>query len=361
MRKAVNVPLGVAGSLNDPDDAERVLRDYGIDFADLGRVLMADPEYPKKVMEGRPEDVRVCVRCCECIHALIENHSAIECTVNFEMGREGRYIITPAEKPKKVLVIGGGPAGMEAARVAALRGHKVTLCEKEDRLGGNMYAASVPDFKVEYRWLIDWYSRQLHKAGVDVQLGKEFTPEDAQKMESDVLIVATGAEPTVPDDISGANKAVTATDVLLGEASVGRKVVILGGGAVGAETALHLAQDDKEVMIVEMLDDIALDVDLVVNRKWLLEKLKEAGVTWITNTKITEVGDTGIRGINMSTGKTVSYQADNVVLALGLKPVAHLPEVVKERFPEVYLIGDRAKARKVKEAIWDGASIARQI
>jgi len=361
MRKAVKVPLGVAGSLNNPDDAERILRDYDFDFVDLGRAVFADPEYPKKVMEGRPEDIRRCLRCCECIHTVIENHTSIECAVNIEMGREARLKITPAEKPKKVLVIGGGAAGIEAARVATLRGHSVTLCEKNDKLGGNLIPASVPDFKVEFRWLTDWFACQLDKLGVKVQLGKTVTPDEVAKLKPDVVIVAIGAEPIIPDDITGVNKAVTAVDVLLGKAKVGDQVIVAGGGRMGSEIALHLAQKGKKVMIVEMLEDIALDMDLVVNRKVLLEKLEEHKVTWAANTRITEIMDKGIRAINTASGESVSYPANTVVLALGLTPVNGLAEALKDKAPEVYAIGDCVKARKVKEAIYEGSIIARRI
>jgi len=362
MRKAVKVPLGVAGSLNNPDDAERILRDYGFDYADLGRVLFADPEYPNKVMEERPEDIRRCLRCCECIHALIENHTAVECAVNPEMGREARFKITPAEKPKEVLVVGGGPGGMEAARVAALRGHSVTLCEKNDKLGGNLIPASVPDFKVEFRWLIDWLARQLDKLGVKVQLGKAVTPDEVAKLKPDVVIVATGAESDIPDDIVGINKGVTAIDVLLGKAKVGDQVIIAGGQEVGCETALYLAQKGKKVMIVKRrTEDIATDMDLVVNRKVLLEKLEEHKVTWMTGIRVTEIDGKGIKAINAASGESVSYPADTVVLALGLKPVNGLVEALKDKVPEVYAIGDCVKARMAKDAIYEGSIIARRI
>ena len=250
---------------------------------------------------------------------------------------------------------------MEAARVAALRGHAVTLCEKSDKLGGNLQPAGAPEFKAEFLWLIDWFARQLNKLGVEVQLGKTVTQDEVAKLKPDVVIVATGAESIIPDDITGVDKGVTAIDVLLGKAKVGEKVIVAGGGLVGCDTVLHLAQKGKKVMIVEMLGDIAMDMDLVVNRKVFLDKLGEYEVEWVTGRRITEIDDKGVKAIDMTTGERVSYLADTVVLALGLKPVKGLAEAIKGKVPEVYEIGDCVKARKVKEAIYEGSIIARRI
>jgi len=360
-RKAVSVPLGVAGSLNNPIEAERVLREYDLDYVDLGRAVLADPDYPNKVMAGRPKDIRKCLRCCECVHGIFENHIAMECSVNPEGGREAAMRITPAEKPKKVVVVGGGPAGMEAARVATLRGHNVTLFEKKDNLGGNLIPASTPDFKVEYKWLVDWQAHQLDALGVEVQLGKEIAPADVESLKPDVAIVATGAEPHIPDDIRGIDRAVSAIDVLLDKEDLGEKVVVCGGGAMGCEIALHLAQQNKDVMIVEMLKDIGLDMDLAINRKVLIEKLKVNKVTWVTETRIIEIEDQGVCALDMSSGATVQYAAESIVLALGLKPVKALTGALKSKVAEVYAIGDCVTARKVKQAIYEGSVIARRI
>ncbi len=360
MRKAIKVPLSVAGSLNNPEDAERILRDYKLDFVDLGRVLIADPDYPNKVMEGRPEDIRICTRCCECIHSIVANYSAVECSVNVEAGREARTRLIPASKPKKVVVVGGGPAGMEAARVAALRGHKVTLYDKNDRLGGNLIAAAVPDFKDEYKWLISWFAHQLDKLGVEVKLGKAVTAAEIARLKPDAAVVATGAVSCIPGDISGVNKAVTAVDVLLGKARVGQQVVVVGGGLIGCDTALHLAQKGKQVTIIEMREEIAHDT-LVINRRVLLEKFAENKVNCVTSTKVTEIGRGAVQGINLATGALVSYPTDSVVLAVGLVPVQGLAEGLKGKVPEVYAVGDCVKARKAKEAIYEGSMVARRI
>jgi 2,4-dienoyl-CoA reductase-like NADH-dependent reductase (Old Yellow Enzyme family)/thioredoxin reductase len=362
MRKAIRVPLSIVGSFNDPEDAERMLRDYDIDFIDLGRSLIADPDYPKKVIEGRPEDIRRCLRCnASCIYGVVETHSGIDCTVNVEVGRERALKIVPAEKVKNVLVIGGGPGGLEAARVASMRGHNVTLCEKSDRLGGALVPASVPDFKLELRWLIEWFSAQLGKLGVEVQLRKAVTATEVNQIKPDAVIVATGAEPFVPDDVVGVEKAIPVLDVLLGNRGVREPIIMVGGGPVGCDTALHLAKNGKNVLIVEALGELARDENRVTNFRTLLGELEENNVTWVTNTRVTEIHDGGIKAIDMVSGKSLGYQGNSVVLALGLKPVNELIRSLEGKVPEIYAIGDCIKPRRITEAIQEGSIVARRI
>ena len=363
MRKAVKVPLTVAGGFADPADAESVLNDYGVDFIDLGRVLIGDAEWANKVMEGRPEDIRRCLRCnTGCIHSIIETHSGLDCAINIEVGRERRLKITPAETPKKVLVIGGGPGGMEAARVAALRGHDVTLYEKSDKLGGNIRAAGASPFKVEFLWLIDWFATQLNKLGVEVQMGRMITPDDVEKIKPDVVIVATGAQEIIPDDIVGTDKAVTAVDVLLDKVKVSKNVVIVGGQLTGCETGLNLAQKGHSVLILKRRPgDIATNTDLVVNRKVLVAQLQELNVKWLTGRMVTEIDDDGVRAVDITSGKIESYSADTTILAPGLQSVTGLEDALRDKVPEVYSIGDCVKPRIAKDAIHEGSIIARRI
>jgi len=357
-KKAVSVPLIVAGSFNDPRDGERVLAEGKADFIAIGRGLLADAEYPNKAAEGRLEDIRPCRRCIDgCIHSHQEFFLPTDCAVNVEVGMEAKYKIVPAKKPKKVLVVGGGPAGMEAARVARLRGHDVILFEKSDQLGGNMIPGSVPNFKEEERWLIEWFSTQLKKLGVRVELNQEVRAEKVSDR-YDAAIVATGAVPIVPE-IPGVEKAVTATDVLLGKASAGKEVIVVGGGSVGCETALYLAEQGKKVKILEMLDDIALDIDKRIVKPSLIERMTNSGVTWFTGMRAVEVLDQGVNCI--SGGNKSTFPADTVVLAVGLKPVNALLNGLKEKIPECYAIGDCAGPRKVFQAIHEGSLIARRI
>jgi len=272
---------------------------------------------------------------------------------------EREFTIRPAERKKSVLVVGGGPGGMEAARVAALRGHKVTLYERGDALGGNLIAASVPDFKQDYRSLINYLSTQIKKLGVEIKLTTEATPELIQEMKPEVVFIATGGTSIIPD-IPGLDKekAVTAIDVLLGNKKVGETVVMLGGGVVGCETALYLAQKGKKVTIVAR-HDVARDMQLA-NRQHILKLLADANVKILTNTNILKIMDKGV-AIADKDDRRDTLEADTVVLALGLKSNNGLPGTLRDKVPELYAIGDCIEPRKVINAIWEGFRAARLI
>ena len=319
------------------------------------RGLIADPELPNKVAEGRVEDIRPCIYCNEgCIGALLVLQK-LGCDVNAQAGMEREYKIEPAAKSKKVLVIGGGPSGMEAARVAALRGHRVALYEKKDSLGGLLLEASTPAHKKDIAPLIAWLSSQVKKAGATVVLGKEVTTELVAEMRPDVAIVAAGTTPLIPK-IPGIQKpsAVTAIDVLLDKAEVGNEIIVAGGGVVGCDVAAFLADKGKKVTIVEMLSDIALDVELFAgSRGTLLAMLGQKGVNSLTDTKLEEITDEGAI-VSDKEGASRAIKADTVVLALGLKPSTKLYEALKGKVSEIYAIGDSVEPRKIGDAIHEG-------
>lgn len=358
-KKVVKIPILVAGRLGYSDLAEKVLQEGKADFILLGRPLLADPEWPNKVKGGRLEDIRPCVGCHECLKMDLEL-KYLSCAVNPTTGMEVEYALKPAEKKKSVLVVGGGPGGMEAARIAALRGHKVTLWEKGDALGGNLRPASAPDFKRDYKSLINYLSTQIKKLRVTIELRKEATPELIQAMKPEVVFIATGATPIIPE-IPGVKKGkvVTAVDLLLGKKEAGESVVVVGGGMVGCEAALYLAQKGKQVTIVEILDSIARDM-YSPNRMHMLKLLAESNVKSLTETNVLEITDEGV-AIADKDGKRSTLKADTVVLAIGLKPDGGLFGALKDKVPEVYASGDCVEARKVINAIWEGFGIARLI
>jgi len=369
VKQVVSVPVICVGRINSPQLAEFVLESGKADLVSMGRALMADPEMPKKAAAGDFEDIAPCVADnFGCLGSAIRGRPAT-CIVNPAMGKEKEMAIVPAEKPKRVLVAGGGPAGLEAARVAALRGHHVTLFEKERKLGGQVNLASVPPHMQEMSQMIKYLSRQVEKAGMKVELGKEVTTELVEAMKPDVVIVATGAAPLVPDDIPGIDKdrVVTAWDVLAGKAATAaRNVVILGGGLVGCETADFLAETGDNlaagrtaVTIVEMLEDVALDMANEA-RHLLMQRLREKGVTILTSAKVKEILDDGVLFIRDGQEESI-HNADTIVLALGAKPVDHLFEEIKDKVVEVYVIGDAKEPRKVLEATADGAEVGRKI
>lgn len=360
VKRVVNIPIITVGRLQYPDFAERVLQDGKADFIALARGLLADPEWANKVKEGRLEDVRPCLGDHEgCIGRFYAGMS-ISCTVNPACGNERELALSTAEKKKSVLVVGGGPGGMEVAKIAALRGHKVTLCEKNHALGGNLIPGSVPDFKHDYRQLINHLATQLEKLGVEIKLATEVTPELVQEMKPEVVVIATGSKPVIPE-IPGVDKGkvITAVDALLGRKKVGEFVIVIGGGSVGCETALHLAQKGKELTILEILDSLATRM-ITVNRMHLLKLLANANVRILTETEALEITDEGII-ISDKDGKRSTLGADTIVLAIGLKPNKKLFEALNGKVSEIYAIGDCVEPRKVVNAIREGFRLARII
>jgi 2-enoate reductase len=360
VKKEFNIPVITAGRLEYPELAERVLQEGKADFIALGKGLLADPEWANKVKEGRLEDVRPCLGDHEGCIGRIFNVISISCTVNPACGDERDLAITPADKQKSVLVVGGGPGGMEAARVAALRGHKVTLYEKKYDLGGNLIAAAIPDFKHDYRSYIKYLTTQIEKLGVEIKLATEVTPELVRTMKPDVVFIATGGTPIIPE-ISGVGKGkvATAIDVLLGKKEVAKLVVIIGGGSIGCELALYLAQQGKQVTIVEILDTMACDM-IALNRGHLLKLLRDNNVEMLASTTIQNITAKGVT-IADKDGKKSTLEADTIVIACGLEPNEALSETLQDKIPEVYTIGDCVEPRNVMHAVKEAYRRARLV
>jgi len=364
-KEVVKIPVIVAGKLGYPELAERVLQEGKADFIGLARYLLADPDWPNKVKEGRTEDIIPCLGCHEGCIARVRQHKHISCAVNPSVGLERDSVITSAEKKKSVLVIGGGPAGMEAARVAALRGHQVTLWEKGNALGGNLIPAAVPEFKDDYQLLIDYLVTQINKLGVRIELGKEATPELIRKMKPEIVFVATGAVPVIPK-IKGikegldTGRVLTAVDLLLSKKEPGESVVIIGGGLIGCETALYLVKEKgKKVTIIELLESIARDM-VWGNALDLVKSLNEHNVKILSSTNVLEIADSHIT-IADEHGKKSTIEADTIVIAVGLKPNRELVEALESGSLKVYAIGDCVGSSKVIGAIWQGFRTARLV
>lgn len=358
-KKAVKIPVITVGRLGYAELADGVLKAGKADFVALGRALLADPEWPLKVKEGRLEDICPCIGCHDGCLARIMTGVSLSCTVNPATGNEKEYTITPSEKPRAVLVVGGGIAGMEAARVAALRGHQVTLYEKRDRLGGHLIEGSVPEFKRDVRLLNDYYVTQLRKLGVKTELRQAVTMELVKKMKPEVVIVATGSSPLVPEIPGIKNeKVVTAIDVLLAKKKAGERVVVAGGGLVGCETAVYLAQKGKRVTIVEALEEIISDV-FEANKQYLFKMLAENGVSVLTNTNLVRISEHGAVVENKYHRFEAELKADTIILALGLKPETYLLKALQGKVKELYSIGDCEGPGKIIDALWRAFDIAR--
>jgi NADPH-dependent 2,4-dienoyl-CoA reductase/sulfur reductase-like enzyme len=356
IKKAVRIPVGTVGKIMEPKMAEEILQHGKADLIAMGRALLADPQFPQKAREGRFEDIRPCIACLQGCRDHLYQGLPITCLVNPRAGMEAEYKIEPATIKKKVLIIGGGPGGMEAARVAALRGHDVTLAEKENHLGGQVYLASLPDGKGEIRAYLGYLSGQLKKLGVKIQLNEEVSLEKLKELKADAVILAAGGVPLIPG-VSGIDRKIvlTAWEALAHPEKVRARVVIIGGGSVGAETAKFLVDRKKDVTLVEMLPEIAGDAEKV-NRKVLLRSLGEKGVKIRVLTRATEILEEGVE-VEFG-GRKETLSADTVVLATGIRPNNELEADLRALPAEFRKVGDCVKSRKAIDAIHEGFKVA---
>ena len=360
IRKVVTIPVITVGSICDPLLAEEILKEGKADLVSMGRALIADPELPNKAAEGRLEDIRPCIRCNEGCYSRLREFKTQRCTVNPSVGRERRFEIISANSAKNILVVGGGPGGMEAARVAAIRGHNVTLYEKEKELGGQLRIASIPPFKADVKRFIDYLSTQIRKLDVKVELGKEFCFETINRIRPDAVVVATGARPLIPD-IPGISKSFvhTAVDILTGKKQSGENVAVAGGGMVGCETSLYLAQNKKNVVIIEMLGDIGIDIE-PNSRMVVLRMLRENGVKIMNNVRLKEVRDGSIIIIDRN-WEEHSIEIESLIVALGSAPNRSLIKDLLDNDMKFYAIGDCVEPRKSINAIEEGFRVGREL
>jgi len=358
IKRVVDIPVIVAGRITDPLFAEKILEDEKADMVGMARQLLADPEWPVKAAEGRLSDIIPCIGCNVCLERLIDR-TISRCSVNAALGREKEFRIVPAVKQLKVLVVGGGPAGMEAARVAALRGHMVSLYEKESMLGGQLVLSSKPPYKDEIRQFMEYLIRQVKQGGIEITLGVAVTPETIKDAAPDVVILATGALPLVPEipGIDGRN-VVTAWDVLSGK-EVGERVVIVGGGMVGCETAEYLIHKEKKVSIVEMLPEIASDVERFTVRTALLKRLAGYNLNIFVNSTAEAVNEKGL--VTTQLGEKKVVEAHNVILAMGAVPNDMLIKKLRNSIRNFYVIGDCSRPNRILHAINQASYVARQI
>ena len=362
VKQVVKVPILCGGRMNDPDLAAQAIAQGKLDAVVLGRPSLADPAYPQKVATGRPEDIRPCIGCNQgCIGALKVGRRA-GCAVNPQAAREASFALTPAPRKKSVLVVGGGVAGMEAARCAALRGHDVTLCEGSDRLGGNLIPAGAHPFKEELNELNRWYQGQLAQLGVTVELGVRLTAREIQDRSPDAVVLAVGAAPAVPP-VPGIDspKVIDCVTALTGPDLPGQRVLVVGGGLVGCETALGYAQAGKQVTILEALPDI-LSAGIPVpemNDSMLRDLLDEAGVVRRTGRRLSRVTEDG--AVADGPDGEEKLPADHIVLAVGFTPRTSLAPELAGAGMEVYQVGDGSRVGSVMTAIGSAYTVGRML
>jgi len=353
LKEVTAVPIAAVGVIREPEFAEGLLSQNEADLVVLGRTLIADPDWPEKARTGHPEQIRKCIGCGECIKARHHQDQPLRCGVNSIVGMdEGFAQISPVAEPKKVLVVGGGPAGMEAARVAALRGHEVMLIEKEESLGGTLNIASVPPGKEKIRWLIEYYRSELSRLGVEVRLGVQVTRKIVDELQPDAIIVAIGC--TCPqENIPGADRhnVVTAKDMLSGKRTAANDtIVVIGGGLLGLETALFLASKENRVTVLKRYKTIAANLEPIY-RDYILRELEEYNASILTEVSVERIDETAVQ-IKDSRGETRPIPADFVVLARDPLPLSDLQEEL--RGIEFRSIGDCVRPRLIIDAVREG-------
>lgn len=361
LKEAVNIPVIVAGRMDNPDLAVKALKEEKADMIGLGRPLLADPELPNKIKNNNLESIRPCLSCHDGCMGRVAEGGPVSCAVNPQVGREKIYNLESANKIKKVLIIGGGLAGMEAARVAAIRGHEVELLEKNDTLGGNIIPGSVPEFKQDDRKLIKWYKNELTKTGVKVSLNTKADKKIIKEKNADSIILATGSKPKSLDLKSKNIKVSTASEVLLGE-KVKEKVLIVGGGLVGCETALWLSKEKhKKVILIEQLDEILSSGPELpfMNEDMLKDLLDYYDVEIMTESEIKNIRDKEVEIVSKD-GK-VKREIDNIITAIGYSSDDKLYQELKFEIDNLYLLGDAKKVENIMYAIWDAYELARTI
>ena len=353
-----DTPIMVSGSIVEPEEADRLIGEGKCDMVALGRTLLADSHWPKKAAEGKR--IRPCIRCNVCHHQLWLEEPLV-CSVNPYLLREAQEPIQPTREKKKVMVVGAGPAGISAALAASARGHDVALYEREPTIGGMLVPGTRPECKEDVRPLVAYYEEELASSKVKVKLGVEVTPELVEKESPDALVIAIGGKPKKPEipGIDGSN-VVTAIEALRDVNRVkGRKVVVIGGGDVGCETACYLAEQGKEVTIVEILAELLTDQAINNVKMLMFPLLEERGIKWHTSTTPTLIHEAGLEVTGVRGGRTIP--ADTVVVATGLEPETVSAELLRLGCEEVHLVGDCAKPGRIRDAVRDGDAVGRLI
>ncbi|OCA86610.1 NAD(P)/FAD-dependent oxidoreductase [Bacillus sp. FJAT-27986] len=350
IKAVTSLPVLSNGRLGDIEKAEAALRNGWIDIAGVGREFLADPNFPKKVMENRTDEIRHCIYCNEGCIATVAAGKSINCAVNPLTGYEGLKELKAADESKRVLVIGAGPGGCQAAITAAEAGHDVEIWEKKAYLGGNFHNACMPPFKRDGMKILDYYRTKLDRLNISIRYCKEATEEAILSYKADLVVHATGGNPIMPSAIKGLNKShvYTATDVLQNQALLGKKISVIGGGLVGCETAVVLANKGMQITIIEMAEKMLPEPLFIQNAMMLNQLLQHPNITFKTSAKVTEVLDQAVE-IEVN-GNKEWIDCDSVVVAAGFSPNNHLYHSLKNK-TNIVNVGDSVKVRKVLDAV----------
>ena len=364
-KKAVNIPILCGSRMADPVMTDKAIADGKIDAAVIGRATLADPHYAKKIEMGRPEKIRPCINCL--VGCLGNSYSGrvVGCAVNPAVRHETKEPIGKAPVAKKIAVVGGGVAGMEFARTAKMRGHEVTIYEKSGRLGGLQIPAGAHEFKKHNHMLVEWYRREMDDLKIPVEYNCEMTPDKLKELAPDIAILATGSVAVMPRSIAGIDhpKCASAVDMLDGKVEVGQKVVVVGGGLVGCETAIDLAMHGKEVTLVEASDAIlsASAMIAIMVAQMIPDLIEHYHVKVLTGHKIEAINDQGAVVSPVKGGEKIELPADNVIMSIGMRPLPNMSDALKGCGIETYVIGDGVAPGMVYTAVNSAYDLARRI
>ncbi|HWR22833.1 MAG TPA: NAD(P)/FAD-dependent oxidoreductase, partial [Feifaniaceae bacterium] len=361
VKRVVRIPVIAVDRINDPAFANQILEDGNADFIAMGRGQIADPELCNKAQRGELDSIVKCIGCNQgCVDRLLMLGETVSCMRNPSTGRECEYALRPAEKKKKILVIGGGAAGLETATTLSRRGHEVILCEKSGSLGGQFFLAGIAPGKKEMSDAALQMGRTAKRAGVDIRLETEVTKALLGEIGPDEVVVATGSVPFIPN-IPGHDKAnvVTALDVLKGKKTTGDSVAVIGGGLVGIEISEYLTEQGKKVTIVEMLDEVAKELGML-RKPFAFQYIKDHSIAVYTGATCTEIRDNSLV-IEQNGEKKEIKGIDTVVMATGAKPYHAVTDILDEAGIPYHVIGDAKAQGKAIDAIWAGAELGRAI
>jgi len=361
IKEAVSIPVIAVNKIKDAHGAEQILQEGKADLVAMGRPFIADPHFPRKAHEEKFDEIRPCIYCCQgCAQNILEKDAPLACTTNPTAGREVDGPVTRAREKKKVLIVGAGPAGIQAALTAHERGHEVYLVDKAHEMGGQLPLASRPPGKQEIDRLINYLKGRVEASGVRVELGRVVDDQWLDQVRPDAAILATGSDPVIPG-INGLSniRTLTGREILGGAEIQAEKIVVIGGGQVGCEVGDFLGEQGKEVVIIEILDDIARDMPHIPKLP-LVMALEKSGVRIMTGAEVLNVTEEAL-SVKYKGGEE-RLPVDLIVVAAGAEPHSDDTErIIKEKVPNVYMIGDRVKARTILEAVREGYDVAKAI